>query len=145
MPSASGALALLFRRATCVPSSIPAFVRALQPFILSLLLLAIAALPVTRLSLLLLFRPGELVAALTLKKKIKEWKKRAESQTRDADWVFCFEILNRVSRSFAIVIEELGDELRNAVCVFYLVLRGLDTVSSRVEPPSTLLTPRIHA
>jgi phytoene/squalene synthetase len=39
-----------------------------------------------------------------------------------------------VSRSFAIVIEQLGDELRNAVCVFYLVLRGLDTVSSRLEP-----------
>ena len=85
-------------------------------------------------SLLLRIRPSELIAALKLKKKIKEWKRRAEAQTRDADWVFCFEILNKVSRSFAIVIEQLGDELRNAVCVFYLVLRGLDTVSSRLEP-----------
>ena len=85
-------------------------------------------------SLLLRIRPSELIAALKLKKKIKEWKKRAESQTRDADWVFCFEMLNKVSRSFAIVIEQLGDELRNAVCVFYLVLRGLDTVSTRLEP-----------
>lgn len=26
------------------------------------------------------------------------------------------------------MIQELGDELRDAVCIFYLVLRGLDTV-----------------
>ena len=79
-------------------------------------------------ALALLIRPGELYSAIKLKKKIKEWKKRAESQKKDADWVFCFDMLNKVSRSFAIVIEQLGDELRNAVCVFYLVLRGLDTV-----------------
>jgi farnesyl-diphosphate farnesyltransferase len=79
-------------------------------------------------ALALLVRPGELYAALKLKKKIKEWKRRSAAQKKDADWVFCFDMLNKVSRSFAIVIEQLGDELRNAVCVFYLVLRGLDTV-----------------
>ena len=31
-------------------------------------------------------------------------------------------------RSFAIVIQSLPVELRDAVCVFYLVLRALDTV-----------------
>jgi len=45
-----------------------------------------------------------------------------------ADWEFCFDMLNKVSRSFAIVIEQLGDELRNTICVFYLILRGLDTI-----------------
>jgi farnesyl-diphosphate farnesyltransferase len=79
-------------------------------------------------ALALLVRPGELYAAVKLKQKIKVWKKRAAAQKKDADWVFCFDMLNKVSRSFAIVIEQLGDELRNAVCVFYLVLRGLDTV-----------------
>lgn len=43
-------------------------------------------------------------------------------------WAFCYDMLNRVSRSFAIVIQQLPVELRNAICVFYLVLRGLDTV-----------------
>jgi len=43
-------------------------------------------------------------------------------------WSFCYDMLNRVSRSFAIVIQQLPVELRNAICVFYLVLRGLDTV-----------------
>ena len=79
-------------------------------------------------ALALLVRPGELYSAVKLKQKIKIWKKRAAAQKKDADWVFCFDMLNKVSRSFAIVIEQLGDELRNAVCVFYLVLRGLDTV-----------------
>lgn len=75
-----------------------------------------------------LLRPNEFIALLKLKKKIGEWKKRAAAQEKDADWEFCFDMLNKVSRSFAIVIEQLGDELRNAICVFYLVLRGLDTV-----------------
>jgi farnesyl-diphosphate farnesyltransferase len=41
---------------------------------------------------------------------------------------FCYNMLIRVSRSFATVICELPKELRDAVCVFYLVLRALDTV-----------------
>jgi len=38
-----------------------------------------------------------------------------------------------VSRSFAMVIQQLPDHLRTAVCVFYLVLRGLDTVEDDME------------
>jgi hypothetical protein len=30
-------------------------------------------------------------------------------------WAFCYKLLKRVSRSFAIVIHQLGPELRNAV------------------------------
>jgi farnesyl-diphosphate farnesyltransferase len=41
---------------------------------------------------------------------------------------FCYDMLNRVSRSFAIVIQQLPKELRDAICIFYLVLRALDTV-----------------
>ncbi len=40
----------------------------------------------------------------------------------------CYYFLNKTSRSFARVIQELDPELRHAVCLFYLVLRGLDTV-----------------
>jgi farnesyl-diphosphate farnesyltransferase len=76
----------------------------------------------------LVLHPSELVALFRLKKKVGEWTKRSAAQERDADWVFCYDMLNKVSRSFAIVIEQLGDELRNAICIFYLVLRGLDTV-----------------
>jgi farnesyl-diphosphate farnesyltransferase len=41
---------------------------------------------------------------------------------------WCYWMLNKVSRSFALVISELGPEMRKAIMVFYLVLRGLDTV-----------------
>ncbi|KAM9069769.1 squalene synthase isoform X1 [Sarcophilus harrisii] len=40
----------------------------------------------------------------------------------------CYKYLNQTSRSFAAVIQALDNELRNAVCIFYLVLRALDTV-----------------
>lgn len=41
---------------------------------------------------------------------------------------FCETILKKVSRSFALVIQTLPDDLRISVCVFYLVLRALDTI-----------------
>ena len=48
---------------------------------------------------------------------------------------FCYSILNRVSRSFAIVICNLRGEIRDAVCIFYLVLRALDTVEDDMALP----------
>jgi farnesyl-diphosphate farnesyltransferase len=40
----------------------------------------------------------------------------------------CFRFLNLTSRSFSAVIQELHPELLVPVCLFYLILRGLDTV-----------------
>jgi farnesyl-diphosphate farnesyltransferase len=40
----------------------------------------------------------------------------------------CFRFLNLTSRSFSAVIQELHPELLVPVCIFYLVLRGLDTI-----------------
>ena len=56
---------------------------------------------------------------------------RVETPGReDAQYAFwrCYHYLNLTSRSFSRVIQALDPELRHAVCVFYLVLRGLDTV-----------------
>lgn len=39
------------------------------------------------------------------------------------------------SCSFAVVIQQLPNPLRDAVCVFYLVLRGLDTVEDDMGIP----------
>ena len=48
----------------------------------------------------------------------------------------CYELLNITSRSFAAVIQELHPELRDAVMLFYLILRALDTVEDdmTIEP-----------
>jgi farnesyl-diphosphate farnesyltransferase len=39
----------------------------------------------------------------------------------------------KVSRSFAMVIQQLPEHLRLSVCIFYLVLRGLDTVEDDMK------------
>lgn len=44
------------------------------------------------------------------------------------DREFCYAALVKVSRSFSAVIQQLPQELRDPVCIFYLVLRGLDSV-----------------
>lgn len=49
------------------------------------------------------------------------------------EWCYC--MLDRVSRSFALVIRRLPQQIRNAVCIFYLVLRGLDTVEDDMSLP----------
>ena len=41
---------------------------------------------------------------------------------------YCYDTLDRVSRSFAVVIRQLPPTTRDAVCTFYLVLRALDTI-----------------
>lgn len=40
----------------------------------------------------------------------------------------CYELLAFTSRSFVAVIEQLHPELRDAVSIFYLILRALDTI-----------------
>eukprot|EP00172_Hildenbrandia_rubra_P002008 Plantae.Rhodophyta-Hildenbrandia_rubra.ctg26560.p1 GENE.Plantae.Rhodophyta-Hildenbrandia_rubra.ctg26560~~Plantae.Rhodophyta-Hildenbrandia_rubra.ctg26560.p1 ORF type:complete len:505 (-),score=63.64 Plantae.Rhodophyta-Hildenbrandia_rubra.ctg26560:220-1734(-) len=79
-------------------------------------------------------RPDEFVAVIRYKTRTKKLKRRMSTTQGPGsidmadDWSFCFEFLSKVSRSFAAVILELDDELRYPVAVFYLVLRGLDTV-----------------
>ncbi|KTW27422.1 farnesyl-diphosphate farnesyltransferase [Pneumocystis carinii B80] len=45
----------------------------------------------------------------------------------------CYELLIQTSRSFGRVIQELRPELRKSVMVFYLVLRGLDTIEDDMK------------
>lgn len=52
------------------------------------------------------------------------------------DITFCYAALNKVSRSFAAVIRQLPDELRDPVCIFYLVLRGLDSIEDDARLPA---------
>lgn len=40
----------------------------------------------------------------------------------------CYQLLKLTSRSFASVIEQLHPDMRDAVMIFYVVLRGLDTI-----------------
>ena len=48
------------------------------------------------------------------------------------DIKYCNYILSKVSRSFSVVIQELPEELSLPVCIFYLVLRALDTIEDEM-------------
>ena len=72
---------------------------------------------------LLLKHPGDLVPLL----RVKRMADNAKKLPKEPNLAFCYDMLNKVSRSFAIVIQQLPHELQDAVCIFYLVLRALDT------------------
>jgi len=60
----------------------------------------------------------------------------AESYESDASPKdFTWNALNVTSRSFSMVIQLLTPELREAVCLFYLILRGLDSVEDDMKYP----------
>ncbi|KAG2235941.1 farnesyl-diphosphate farnesyltransferase [Thamnidium elegans] len=75
-------------------------------------------------------KPSELHALYKYKfaPKSPSAQRLKQSLAQDALKKRCYEFLNMTSRSFAAVIQELDEELRDAVCLFYLVLRGLDTI-----------------
>ncbi|CAI5509683.1 unnamed protein product [Closterium sp. Naga37s-1] len=73
----------------------------------------------------ILLYPGELLPLLRVR---REAKALATHTYSDEDLAFCYRMLNRLSKSFAFVIQQLPAAVRHAVCVFYLVLRALDTV-----------------
>ncbi|GAV62379.1 SQS_PSY domain-containing protein [Cephalotus follicularis] len=74
--------------------------------------------------------------------KMKMAARHAEKQIpSEPHWAFCYTMLHKVSRSFSLVIQQLGTDLRNAVCIFYLVLRALDTVEDDTSIPTDVKVP----
>ncbi|KAI8394121.1 farnesyl-diphosphate farnesyltransferase [Radiomyces spectabilis] len=82
-------------------------------------------------------KPAEIKALLNYKFSPKSENKRRHQQAlaADASKKRCYDFLNMTSRSFAAVIQELDDDLRDPVCLFYLVLRGLDTIEDDMTLP----------
>lgn len=66
----------------------------------------------------------------TLKSVVNLGKNKVKStlSKEKTDKDFCYNSLTKVSRSFALVIQQLPEELKDAIAVFYLVLRALDSI-----------------
>ncbi|CAN7032245.1 hypothetical protein HID58_029709 [Brassica napus] len=77
--------------------------------------------------------PDDVYPLLKMKRAIEKAEKQIPPEPH---WGFCYSMLHKVSRSFSLVIQQLGTDLRNAVCVFYLVLRALDTVEDDTSIPT---------
>lgn len=90
-------------------------------------------------------RPIEIKALLKLKIKgntyaaPEEPLEKLATQLNDRD--FCYAALGKVSRSFSAVIQQLPEELKDAVCIFYLVLRALDTIEDDMSLSQTKKEP----
>lgn len=76
--------------------------------------------------------PNEIRALYKLYTKHKAYKPDNrpldELAIEQGDLDFCYSTLGKVSRSFSVVIQQLPKDLRDAVCIFYLVLRALDSI-----------------
>ena len=94
-------------------------------------------------------RPWEISAMIKLKvasinKKTSKLSLADIAAGEATDLTFCYAALNKVSRSFAAVIQQLPRELRDPVCLFYLVLRGLDSVEDDATYPDALKIPLLQ-
>jgi farnesyl-diphosphate farnesyltransferase len=56
----------------------------------------------------------------------------------------CFDFLDKTGRSFSSVVKELHPELLLPVCVFYLILRGLDTIEDDTSIPLDVKEPLLR-
>ncbi|KAL6876506.1 squalene synthase [Trichoderma novae-zelandiae] len=87
--------------------------------------------------------PGEL-------RSIVQWKlwhepvNRRDPKTESATLQECFRFLEMTSRSFSAVIQELNHELLVPVTLFYLVLRGLDTIEDDMTIPLSTKVPMLR-
>ncbi|KAK5992513.1 putative squalene synthase [Cladobotryum mycophilum] len=94
-------------------------------------------------ALYFLLHPNEL-------RSIIQWKlwhdpvNRRDPKTESATLQECFRFLNMTSRSFAAVIQELNNELLVPVTLFYLVLRGLDTIEDDMTLPLDVKIPMLR-
>eukprot|EP00171_Calliarthron_tuberculosum_P013784 IDg13784t1 len=80
-------------------------------------------------------RPREVVALVRYKRKATR-ARHTITDALDERWSYCYRSLCDVSRSFSVVIMELEPELRHPICIFYLVLRALDTVEDDTSRPA---------
>ncbi|XP_051146412.1 squalene synthase-like [Andrographis paniculata] len=90
----------------------------------------------------ILDHPDDLYPMVKLKFAMRSAAKQIPDEPH---WGFCYSMLHRVSRSFALVIQQLDTDLRDAVCIFYLVLRALDTVEDDTSIAAEVKVPILMA
>ncbi|XP_006461626.1 hypothetical protein AGABI2DRAFT_50291, partial [Agaricus bisporus var. bisporus H97] len=96
---------------------------------------------------LLLFHPLEFRTLLQFylyheqKRDIKALKEHPTSGWDRQSMRRCWDFLDMTSRSFSAVIKELDGDLARTICLFYLVLRGLDTIEDDMTIPDKVKQP----
>ncbi len=85
-------------------------------------------------------RPDEMSALFKLKfgKQPPLYNSKNDKLKYSNDLKYCYNTLDQVSRSFAVVIRQLPYELSVGVCLFYLILRALDSIEDDMNCPKDL-------
>lgn len=65
----------------------------------------------------ILKHPDDIYPMLKLKMAVRQAEKQIPPEPH---WAFCYTLLHKVSRSFGLVVQQLGTELRNAVSFLFL-------------------------
>ncbi|KAF7509693.1 Delta(24)-sterol C-methyltransferase [Endocarpon pusillum] len=77
----------------------------------------------------------------------KVWHQPVHEREEDKESVssrICYDFLDKTSRSFSAVIQELHPELLLPICLFYLILRGLDTIEDDTSIPAETKNPLLR-
>ncbi|RSH92636.1 terpene cyclase [Saitozyma podzolica] len=57
----------------------------------------------------------------------------------------CWELLDLTSRSFAVVIKDVEGDLARTICIFYVILRALDTIEDDMTLPNSVKLPMLRS
>ncbi|KAG6852766.1 hypothetical protein C0991_009263 [Blastosporella zonata] len=79
------------------------------------------------------------------KRDITSMKEHATSGWDRESMRRCWAFLDQTSRSFSAVIKELDGDLARTICMFYLVLRGLDTIEDDMTIPDNVKQPILRS
>ncbi|KAG7451477.1 farnesyl-diphosphate farnesyltransferase [Guyanagaster necrorhizus] len=79
------------------------------------------------------------------KRDITHVKEHATSGWDRENMRKCWHFLDQTSRSFSAVIKELDGDLARTICMFYLVLRGLDTIEDDMTIPDDVKQPMLRS
>ncbi|TGJ82677.1 hypothetical protein E0Z10_g6088 [Xylaria hypoxylon] len=90
-----------------------------------------------------MFHPNQLRAII----QWKVWHEPVHERdiTKEAPTLqSCFKFLNMTSRSFSVVIQELNHEMLIPIALFYLTLRGLDTIEDDMTISASVKEPMLR-
>ena len=91
--------------------------------------------------------PAELLSKLILNLLRQTWHQPVHERKPEQEAPslrICFKFLDQTSRSFSAVIQELHPKLLVPVALFYLILRGLDTIEDDMTVPLEEKTPLLR-
>ncbi|CAI9114959.1 OLC1v1015786C1 [Oldenlandia corymbosa var. corymbosa] len=91
----------------------------------------------------MLKHPDEVLPALKL--AMAERRVAKQIPIAPSHWAFCHAMLPKVSKTFALHISQLGSDLRDVGCLYYLVLRAMDTVEDDMSLDAEVKVPIILA